>query len=141
MGEHQHPGVAFVMVEEKRNILVGCVSCSPWASSSIGLTNWCYRLGIFIGFASFFFMEKILRVLGGGEDSHGHSHSHSHSHTTEPTSATASGVESKGNELRSRGAKNSTETDDVTQDAKPSANGPSKLSAYLNLFGDFVHNM
>lgn len=121
MGEHQHPGVAFVMVEEKRNILVG--------------------LGIFIGFASFFFMEKILRVLGGGEDSHGHSHSHSHSHTTEPTSATASGVESKGNELRSRGAKNSTETDDVTQDAKPSANGPSKLSAYLNLFGDFVHNI
>jgi hypothetical protein len=25
MGEHQHPGVHFVMVEEKRNILIGCV--------------------------------------------------------------------------------------------------------------------
>lgn len=25
MGEHQDPGVHFVMVEEKRNILIGCV--------------------------------------------------------------------------------------------------------------------
>jgi zinc transporter 7 len=24
MGEHQDPGVHFVMVEEKRNILIGC---------------------------------------------------------------------------------------------------------------------
>ena len=40
----------------------------------------CRRLGIFIGFASFFMMEKTLRVLGG-EEEHGHSHSHSHSHS------------------------------------------------------------
>ena len=27
MGEHQDGGVHFVMVEEKRNILIGCVRC------------------------------------------------------------------------------------------------------------------
>jgi zinc transporter 7 len=58
MGEHQEGGVPVIMVEEKRNILIG--------------------LGIFVGFATFFIMEKTLRVLGGDEDAHGHTHSHSH---------------------------------------------------------------
>ena len=39
-----------------------------------------FSLGIFVGFAAFFVMEKTLRVLGGGEED-GHSHSHSHSHS------------------------------------------------------------
>ena len=95
-------------------------------------------LGIFAGFAFFFIMEKTLRVLGGEDDTHGHSHSHSHS--VEPSSK-ASGVNTP-----TKGAKNRKSN----QVSKPTANGekdktlenaPSKLSAYLNLFGDFVHNM
>ncbi|KAG6840580.1 hypothetical protein C0991_005720 [Blastosporella zonata] len=118
MGEHQGHGVHFVMVEEKRNILIG--------------------LAIFVGFASFFFMEKTLRVLGGEEEGSGHSHSHSHG--VEPTSK-ASGVDvtASQNGLRAR----KSEKADEVPASEPSAasNGPSKLSAYLNLFGDFVHNI
>ncbi|KAG6919179.1 hypothetical protein DXG01_008477 [Tephrocybe rancida] len=118
MGEHQGSGVHFLLVEEKRNILIG--------------------LGIFVGFATFFFMEKTLRVLGGEEGGSGHSHSHSHS--VEPTSK-ASGTDTSisQNGLRSR----KSEKADDAHAPEPAAanNGPSKLSAYLNLFGDFVHNM
>ncbi|KAJ3514904.1 hypothetical protein NLJ89_g2085 [Agrocybe chaxingu] len=135
MGEHQGSGVHFVMVEEKRNILVG--------------------LGIFAGFAAFFFMEKTLRVLSGDEDDdgHSHSHSHSHSHTTpthvEPGVSKSSGREttlSTQNGLRSRKANDEdTQANANGSSSEPadsqSTNGPSKLSAYLNLFGDFVHNI
>ncbi|KAF5341754.1 hypothetical protein D9611_001817 [Ephemerocybe angulata] len=125
MGESQAPGVHFVVVEEKRNIIIG--------------------LAIFVGFASFFFMEKTLRVLSEGGDDQGHSHSHSHSHSI-PAAASASGVESGSGEKnglvkRGGGAKGeSTEAEAVVQSDKPTG-GPSKLSAYLNLFGDFVHNI
>ncbi|RDB25913.1 Zinc transporter SLC39A7 [Hypsizygus marmoreus] len=120
MGEHQDSGVHFVMVEEKRNILIG--------------------LGIFIGFATFFFMEKTLRVLGGGDEPSGHSHSHSHS--VEPTTAHASGVDDSAlqNGLRARTSEKLESTNGPTEPASVST-GPSKLSAYLNLFGDFVHNI
>ncbi|KAF6754427.1 ZIP-like iron-zinc transporter [Ephemerocybe angulata] len=125
MGESQAPGVHFVVVEEKRNIIIG--------------------LAIFVGFASFFFMEKTLRVLSEGGDDQGHSHSHSHSHSL-PPAASASGVESSSGEKnglvkRSGGTKEDlTESEGVVQGDKPTG-GPSKLSAYLNLFGDFVHNI
>ncbi|KAH9902887.1 Zinc/iron permease [Cubamyces lactineus] len=131
MGEHQDGGVHFVMVEEKRNILIG--------------------LGIFVGFASFFIMEKTLRVLGGGEDGAGHSHSHSHSHSSEPVAAQANGhstaVSTSGstNGLKSRGSdKTGSHESNGTAAAETSENSvaqTSKLSAYLNLFGDFVHNI
>ncbi|KAL1753187.1 ZIP zinc transporter-domain-containing protein [Schizophyllum commune] len=143
MGEHQDDDVHLVMVEPKRNILVG--------------------LAIFIGFASFFFMEKTLRVLSGEEgDAHGHSHAHGHAHAEQPTAA-ASGVASPSSgELRARGktgdkdasgeAKSVNgqlmgELDDSKDESPQHAHehaqpaGPSKLSAYLNLFGDFVHNI
>ncbi|KAI0346516.1 Zinc/iron permease [Trametopsis cervina] len=116
MGEHQDGGVHFVMVEEKRNILVG--------------------LGIFIGFASFFIMEKTLRVLGGGEES-GHSHSHSHA-TTEVVQASGTAAPSADG-LTSR--KSTKKNDDGEEKQVQSAAQTSKLSAYLNLFGDFVHNI
>jgi len=122
MGEHQGSGVHFVMVEEKRNILVG--------------------LGIFIGFATFFFMEKTLRVLGGDEDAHGHSHSHSQSHVSpeviKNSSINGSATEDK---LRSRNTSTTATNDSSSPEIPNTANGPSKLSAYLNLFGDFVHNI
>ncbi|KAK0193970.1 ZIP-like iron-zinc transporter [Armillaria mellea] len=124
MGEHQDPGVHFVMVEEKRNILIG--------------------LGIFAGFAAFFFMEKTLRVLGGGEDDSGHSHSHSHVQPSDPSSAHASAVStsSGSNNLKSRASTSaSAKVKEPSPGPSHAAAGPSKLSAYLNLFGDFVHNI
>ncbi|KAI0703453.1 ZIP zinc transporter-domain-containing protein [Cytidiella melzeri] len=133
MGEHTEPGVHFVMVEEKRNILVG--------------------LGIFVGFASFFIMEKTLRVLGSGEEGGSHSHSHSHSltATTQDThsSAHASGV-SANNSDGLKSLKSGKELDEGLTNGEGAAlqissggsgTQPSKLSAYLNLFGDFVHNI
>jgi zinc transporter 7 len=96
-----------------------------------------------MGFAAFFFMEKTLRVLGSDEENVGHSHSHSHSHDL-PKLTRASGVDtsSKQGALRNRNSEK------VERDGSPlkhvetrPTNGSSKLSAYLNLFGDFVHNM
>lgn len=93
-------------------------------------------------------MEKSLRVLGGDEGdkghSHGHSHSHSHSHGNTSAKAVASGVSitAPSDGLRPRGGEKecgSGQSEQVKL-VQPS-NGPSKLSAYLNLFGDFVHNM
>ncbi|KAI0661589.1 Zinc/iron permease [Cubamyces menziesii] len=131
MGEHQDDGVHFVMVEEKRNILIG--------------------LGIFVGFASFFIMEKTLRVLGGGEDGAGHSHSHSHSHNSESVAAQTNGhstaVSAAGstNGLKSRGSdktgSHETNGNAVAETSEKPVAQTSKLSAYLNLFGDFVHNI
>ncbi|KAH7913537.1 ZIP-like iron-zinc transporter [Hygrophoropsis aurantiaca] len=123
MGEHQDPGAHFVMVEEKRNILIG--------------------LGIFVGFAAFFIMEKSLRVLSGEDESSGHSHGHSHSHSAE-SSAKASGadVSVSTDGLRSRGSeKLDTDSHIEETESSHSVAAPSKLSAYLNLFGDFVHNI
>ncbi|KAJ6520929.1 ZIP-like iron-zinc transporter [Mycena vulgaris] len=116
MGEHQDPGVQFVMVEEKRNILIG--------------------LAIFAGFAAFFMMEKTLRVLGG-EDDAGHGHSHSHAGGD---SAQASGASGKASENGLRSRKGKKDKGEAAEPAK-AASGPSKMSAYLNLFGDFVHNI
>ncbi|KAG1808376.1 ZIP zinc transporter-domain-containing protein [Suillus subaureus] len=127
MGEHQDPGAHFVMVEEKRNILIG--------------------LGIFVGFATFFVMEKSLRVLGGDE---GHDHSHDHSHThSKATAISADSAQASGastslspDGLRSRGSGKQNEVDREEHiEQAHAATAPSKLSAYLNLFGDFVHNI
>jgi solute carrier family 39 (zinc transporter), member 7 len=103
----------------------------------------CSSLGIFVGFASFFIMEKTLRVLGGGEEG-GHSHSHSHSASNgDASTGHASGVSSNNTDgLKSRKSQKDGE-DAASEEVKLSGGGaqPSKLSAYLNLFGDFVHNM
>ncbi|KAI0300856.1 Zinc/iron permease [Russula brevipes] len=126
LGEHQDGGIHFVMVEEKRNILIG--------------------LGIFIGFAAFFMMEKTLRVLGGGED-HTHSHEGNEHHNKKASDdCTSSAIEPNSSDsgLKSRRqAKtgHSNEQERQTEEVKGNFGGPSKLSAYLNLFGDFVHNM
>jgi len=124
-GEHQDGAVHFVMVEEKRHILVG--------------------LGIFIGFAAFFMMEKTLRVLGSGE---AHTHSHEgHGDLSKATDeSTSSAVEPNTSSLamRSRHQVNTEHSDKhelQVDDVKSNVGGPSKLSAYLNLFGDFVHNI
>lgn len=91
-------------------------------------------------------MEKSLRVLGGDEGSEGHSHghSHSHSHVDTSTNAVASGVSitPSADGLRPRGGEKGSGSDQSEQvDLAQPGTSPSKLSAYLNLFGDFVHNM
>lgn len=84
-------------------------------------------------------MEKTLRVLGGGEEG---GHSHSHSHSVDTSSGHATGVSSSADGLRNRDKKSDAEIVPVKEEDHGSASGgPSKLSAYLNLFGDFVHNM
>jgi zinc transporter 7 len=86
-------------------------------------------------------MEKSLRVLGGGE---GHAHSHDHNDAV-PDKGISSAVEpnSVGDNLRSRRkVHGEQQPDDHDHHGEKShISGPSKLSAYLNLFGDFVHNM
>jgi zinc transporter 7 len=86
-------------------------------------------------------MEKTLRVLGSEDGSSGHSHSYSHSQV-ETSTVQASGVNlpASQNGLRPRIPEKSDAGSGSAEPAQPS-NGPSKLSAYLNLFGDFVHNM
>ena len=113
------------------------------------------RLGIFVGFASFFIMEKTLRVLGGEDEGEGHSHSHSHSHSSNGSAEHANGHSTavkapSADGLKSRGADaNSDSAEKHESNGNSNGNGAaedapkqtSKLSAYLNLFGDFVHNM
>lgn len=92
-------------------------------------------------------MEKTLRVLGGGgEDGHSHSHSHSHSHTEEKqgggeTEGNATGVAAgSANGLRERKKVDGKDSNGEEEGEEKHAQ-VSKLSAYLNLFGDFCHNM
>jgi solute carrier family 39 (zinc transporter), member 7 len=85
-------------------------------------------------------MEKTLRVLGGEDDAAGHSHSHSHSHSHDSSSASATGADTDSTSkegLRSRKTSSDKDTGDAngTDVAPTNNNGPSKLSAYLNLFG------
>ncbi|KAG7089378.1 hypothetical protein E1B28_011068 [Marasmius oreades] len=121
MGEHQDLGAHFIMIEEKRNILIG--------------------LGIFLGFASFFIMEKTLRVLGSGGDNHGHSHSKSYvpGESEDETSGNSTAIAKS--DIKSRKSTSAKTNSQPEKVAPSNRNGPSKLSAYLNLFGDFVHNI
>ncbi|KAJ3999752.1 ZIP-like iron-zinc transporter [Lentinula boryana] len=125
-GEHQDSGVHFIMVEEKRNILTG--------------------LGIFMGFAAFFFMEKTVRIFGEDDNgaaahSHSHSQSHSQSHSTENEGKTTARPVAPSEETLKSRAKTSSAESSKSVPTNSVTNGPSKLSAYLNLFGDFVHNI
>ncbi|OJT15557.1 hypothetical protein TRAPUB_6532 [Trametes pubescens] len=91
-------------------------------------------------------MEKTLRVLGGDEEGAGHSHSHSHSPSGEPANGTSTSVSvaTHASGLKSRGSDKADGQESAAgaphEDNKSPAQ-TSKLSAYLNLFGDFVHNM
>jgi solute carrier family 39 (zinc transporter), member 7 len=88
-------------------------------------------------------MEKTLRVLSSDSDSpggHSHSHSHTHSHDTGHSTGVS---ESSKDGLRARGSATSEkrEASPGKEQAAGANKGPSILSAYLNLFGDFVHNI
>ena len=86
-------------------------------------------------------MEKTLRVLGS-EDGHAHAgHSHSHAHGTDEAKASGVAKNSADGELRSRGKSSAEVAAPEEHEPEKTGKQPSKLSAYLNLFGDFVHNM
>lgn len=89
-------------------------------------------------------MEKTLRVLGGGEG-HTHSHEGSEYHDKAPDKSISSAIEPHGSSsgMRSRHQANPdhSNSEPRAEEVKGNIGGPSKLSAYLNLFGDFVHNM
>jgi len=91
-------------------------------------------------------MEKTLRVLSG-EESSGHSHSHAHDgrpvqRLDSDVSGVSTSVAMTPNGLRSRGPEKSNGVNHSTgEEHSIAAASPSMLSAYLNLFGDFVHNM
>ncbi|CCH40672.1 Zinc transporter ZIP14 [Wickerhamomyces ciferrii] len=107
-----HTKHSFVLVDEKRNTILG--------------------LFIFIGFISFFIIDKGLRILQHqqGEKSNGHSHSHA-----------SSSVEQKESDLQLRQHK---KTDGDQPQDEPIISNPNssiKASAYLNLISDFTHNI
>lgn len=108
MGESLDDNVHFVMLDPKRNALLG--------------------LFIFIGFVTFVTMDKAMRIFGAGHDN---SHGNSHSHEAVEDGASASGAEvkGKGGDLRRRGGKEKEEKAVVKKEPSNSI----KLSSYLNL--------
>jgi zinc transporter 7 len=96
-----------------------------------------------------------MRVLNASAGNEGHSHSHSHSHShahsqiidEKPTSTTSALASQESETLRSR--KSPTDVLSTPSSAPPTSPSTStqtpnpslKLSAYLNLFGDFTHNI
>lgn len=94
-------------------------------------------------------MEKTLRVLGSGEEGEGgHSHSHSHSNgnsrainSDEASKASGVGISSEDGLRKRKNGEVSEAWSESNKSANSGPTGPSKMSAYLNLFGDFVHNM
>jgi zinc transporter 7 len=95
-----------------------------------------------LGFAAFFVLDKTMRVLSASADgghSHGHSHSHSHSHA--PSSATSTAIKPASGELKSRKSPSDVLETKPVPPALPEINPSLRLSAYLNLFGDFTHNI
>ena len=90
-------------------------------------------------------MEKTLRVLGSGEV-HTHSHEGHGDLSKDTDESTSSAVEpnTSSSGMRPRhqvNSEHSSKHELQVDDTKNNVGGPSKLSAYLNLFGDFVHNM
>ncbi|KAI1313427.1 hypothetical protein EDD11_002635 [Mortierella claussenii] len=119
-----------VLANEKKNVVVG--------------------LGIFVGFFGFFCIDKIMRVLSGGEGGHSHSHDHGqghdkkvdgeneHSHDHHDHKHENSALhQRKGN--KDQEVNNQNEQDHKSEARKEISNSI-KLSAYLNLIADATHN-
>lgn len=106
-----HSKASFVLVDERRNVVLG--------------------LFIFVGFISFFLVDKSLRILQHEQGAQ-QSHSHSHSHT--PSTAAE---QKEDEELRKH------KKTDGDKDAAviKNPNSSVKASAYLNLISDFTHNI
>ncbi|KAG0057038.1 hypothetical protein BGZ83_002276 [Gryganskiella cystojenkinii] len=125
-------GGELVQVNEVRNVVVG--------------------LGLFIGFFAFFCIDKVMRVLSGGEGGHSHSHGHDHGHAKKVDGEDEDHhrhhdhdhKDKEDSTLRQRKGK---DDDKVTLKDKKKEEAPKKeisnsikLSAYLNLIADATHN-
>lgn len=121
-GEGDH-GARSIVVDEKRNIVIGGA--------------------IFAGFAAFFVLDKTMRVLNAQAGNEGHSHSHhGHNHGPAKVEGSSTAISKTEGELRKRNVKGGEEIEVVVETEKEKEVNPSlKLSAYLNLFGDFTHNI
>ncbi|KAI5820313.1 ZIP zinc transporter-domain-containing protein [Pyronema omphalodes] len=137
LGEPHDENAHFVMNDPNRNSVLG--------------------LFIFIGFGTFVALDKILRILTGGNDGHSHSHSHSHSHGAEkeqPTPDTETTATSSGTSLSSSSSSNATTSLKnrlpSPSSASVSVSGPTPTptpsstiqpSSLLTLISDFTHNI
>ncbi|ORY94114.1 Zinc/iron permease [Syncephalastrum racemosum] len=131
LGEHVEDHAA-VAVDEQKNVLIG--------------------LGIFGGFFFFFVMDKLMRVFNGGSG-HDHHH-HQHGVDTKKHDDHDSAVEHEhehehnhnedegGLRQRKKAAEEKNQEEkSVEKKKQQSSEEGIKLSAYLNLFADFTHNM
>jgi solute carrier family 39 (zinc transporter), member 7 len=117
LGEDSPEHVSFVMVEPKRNLLLG--------------------VAIMIGFMTFVAMDKALRIATGGG---GHDHSHGHSHGTETKAVTTGSDASKSGSVKNRKGKKEQNGKPAVAE-KSEASSSIKLGAFLNLIADFTHNI
>lgn len=105
-------------------------------------------LGIFIGFFIFFCIDKVMRVVSGGEGGHNHSHGHDHSHALEDHKHDHDHKhehkhDDKESTLRQRKANKDQKKEDKeakVEDSPKKISNSIKLSAYLNLIADATHN-
>lgn len=113
LGEDSPERVRFVLVEPKRNLILG--------------------VAILIGFVTFVAMDKGLRIATGGSG-----HSHSHADAAEEITAVATGADetTANGEVRSRKkAVGNDHSHDLGEKHRPEkdANPSVKLGGYLNL--------
>jgi zinc transporter 7 len=129
MGE-VHTG-ELVVANEKKNVVVG--------------------LGIFVGFFIFFCIDKVMRVISGGEGGHSHSHGHDHSNIVKDHHGHDNDHkhehDDKDSTLRQRKGTNKDKKEQKEKKDAMAAEAPKKeisnsikLSAYLNLIADATHN-
>ncbi|KAG0241720.1 ZIP zinc transporter-domain-containing protein [Mortierella sp. GBAus27b] len=119
-----------VVAHEKKNVVVG--------------------LGIFVGFFIFFCIDKLMRVLSGGEGGHSHSHGHDHGkkvdgedddHHHHDHKHEHGSKDSNVRQRKGKKDKDNTKDDDNSKTvAKKEISNSIKLSAYLNLIADATHN-
>jgi zinc transporter 7 len=125
LGEESAEHVRFVMVEPRKNLLLG--------------------VAILVGFMTFVAMDKSLRIATGGE---GHDHGHGDAHdgvkrTPEASAAVSTSIDT-GLTTESKSRKKKKQASQANGTATPSAPPTSqsiKLGAYLNLIADFTHNI
>ena len=126
LGEDPPHHTRFVLVDNNKNLLLA--------------------LGIIVGFVTFMAMEKGIKIgMGASEGGHSHGQSHIHSpqsrtadHKEFKSAAATTATESSSTELRSRKVAKSS-AQEVVQE--PELAKEVKLSAYLNLISDFIHNI
>ena len=106
LGEAAPDHARFVMVEPKKNLLLG--------------------VAIMVGFLTFVAMDKSLRIATAGEGGHDHSHSHSHSEEVKvkteeeqaPSTAVASGAKEGGANGTVKFRKKKSLSESITSDTK-----------------------